>query len=353
MIFNRERETNKFLFKRIPLILVMIFTFASLSGCGSKKDEEKKNTVFVFAGNPISKGEVYIYAQTIIEDYEATYGKDVWNMQVTVSDGTEMNMEEATRRDIIDAIVRVKVLSSMAKNKGIELDDNEKAAEINKADIFFNRLTDEQIDRMELTESLVQNVFCENLLANKVYTAIVKEAGIEMSDEDARVTTFYDMFFSYYTENINGEIFEINDEKKSEQLEKADQAYATLTNPTSEDGVDIEGLSTFYKLKNSGYYTLTPKEIKAEYGEKIYDILYELEDGSYSVVVETEYGYHIFYMKYKTDQEATAERKAKLVAEAEERYFASKLPQWIADLDKGYSYTGSVNFDVYKQISFR
>ena len=330
------------------MVLSLCFT-----GCGSKDSEEEGDIVFTFAKNPITLGEVYVYAETVKEDYEATYGKDVWNMTIKLADGTEENMEVVTRKDIIDTIVRVKVLNAISKNYGIELTDAEITAEKNKADIFFNRLTDDQLDKMQITENLVENVFCENLLAQRVYEKLIDDAGIEISDEEARETTFYDMFFAFYSEDEDKNLSEITDIKKQEQYNKALQAYKTLVSPVSEESGNIESLAAYYNLEYSRYYTMTPKEIKEQYGEDIYEDLYQLEDGSYSLIIETEYGYHLFYMKYLTDPEATADRKKELTIDAEERFFASKFPSWQRTVDSEYSYVKSVNMDVYDKISFK
>jgi hypothetical protein len=349
---DRKKYNKKRTKRAVVLVLLMVLSLC-FTGCGSKDSEEEGDIVFTFAKNPITLGEVYVYAETVKEDYEATYGKDVWNMTIKLADGTEENMEVVTRKDIIDTIVRVKVLNAISKNYGIELTDTEITAEKNKADIFFNRLTDDQLDKMQITENLVENVFCENLLAQRVYEKLVDDAGIEISDEEARETTFYDMFFAFYSEDEDKNLSEITDIKKQEQYNKALQAYKTLVSPVSEESGNIESLAAYYNLEYSRYYTMTPKEIKEQYGEDIYEDLYQLEDGSYSLIIETEYGYHLFYMKYLTDPEATAARKKELTIDAEERFFASKFPSWQRTVDSEYSYVKSVNMDVYDKISFK
>ena len=349
---DRKKYNKKRTKRAVVLVLLMVLSLC-FTGCGSKDSEEEGDIVFTFAKNPITLGEVYVYAETVKEDYEATYGKDVWNMTIKLADGTEENMEVVTRKDIIDTIVRVKVLNAISKNYGIELTDAVITAEKNKADIFFNRLTDDQLDKMQITENLVENVFCENLLAQRVYEKLVDDAGIEISDEEARETTFYDMFFAFYSEDEDKNLSEITDIKKQEQYNKALQAYKTLVSPVSEESGNIESLAAYYNLEYSRYYTMTPKEIKEQYGEDIYEDLYQLEDGSYSLIIETEYGYHLFYMKYLTDPEATAARKKELTIDAEERFFDSKFPSWQRTVDSEYSYVKSVNMDVYDKISFK
>ena len=68
----------------------------------------------VFAGEEISLGEVYLYANTVIEDYEKMYGDGIWSADVSVSKDDSLNMEDVTRRDIIEDIIHVKLLNKKA-----------------------------------------------------------------------------------------------------------------------------------------------------------------------------------------------------------------------------------------------
>jgi hypothetical protein len=343
--------------KRIqPIICMLVFMLGllGLAGCGQKNDsEEAAEVVFSFNGQDVTLGEVYIYAKTVQEDYVATYGSDVWSMEVTLEDGSTAKLEEVTRQDIIDDIVRVKVLCVKANDMGIALTETEKEATLSEADSFWRDLTDEQIQSMQLTEELVQETLLENALADKTYQSIISQAEIEVSDETARETTFYDMYFECYQEDENGNIEAYSDEDKQLQYEKALQAYSTLIDPIGTEWTgNIESLAEYYGLEHSSYYTMTPEKIEEVYGEDICEDLYKLEDGSYSLVTETEYGYHIFYMQALTDREATDANKAKLTKEKEQSYFAEQYDQWMKDVDKKFSYEDSVDMEVYGQIVF-
>ena len=76
--------------KLIAILLCICLMVPMISGCGEKKEEETKQTssgtlVFQYGNNLVTKGEVYIYIETVRERYEMQYGSDVW--QTVLPDG--------------------------------------------------------------------------------------------------------------------------------------------------------------------------------------------------------------------------------------------------------------------------
>ena len=206
---------------------------------------------------------------------------------------------------------------------------------------------------MQITREVAAKVFRENEIAGRVYDKIVKNAGIEVSDEDARQTTFYDLVFEKYSVDSNGKVKELSEDEKEVQYNRALQAYNTLVNPVTGSGsTNIEGLAEFYGASDSRYYTVSPEKIKEMYGSEICDMLYSLDDGSYSLVTESEYGYHIFYMKSLTDRDATDKLKDSEISTKERTYFSSYYEKWLQETDSGYSYDRSVDEDIYSKIQF-
>ena len=341
--------------KRILKSLIFsVCLLLCLAGC--ERDEGKKaegDVVMKFAGKNITLGEVFIYANTISEQYVKSYGENVWDMNVPVAENKTENMEDVTRRDIIEDIVRVKVLCAYANNYNISLTAEEEDKIKRNAEAFYKNLTDEQIEKMQLDRDIVKMVYRENEIAARVYDEVVNRAGIEVSDEDARQTTFYDLVFENYMIDAEGNVRELSEDDRNAQYERALQAYNTLVNPVSgADNTKIEGLAEFYGASDSRYYTLSPAEIEEMYGTEIKDMIYSLEDGSYSLVTESEYGYHIFYVKALTDREATDKLKNSEISTKEKAYFAEYYKKWLKETDPTYSYDRSVDQDVYKKIKF-
>ncbi len=350
--------------KYISAVMIFIFCLSAAS-CGIREEKaaSPEDTVFKFAGENVSLGEVYLYANTVKEDYESTYGKDVWNIDISVARDNSANMEDVTRKDIIEDIIHVKLLASKANEYKCALTEQEENEVASQMDAFYRMLTDEQIKDMNLDYELVQKVMQENAIAKKVYDLIINDAGIEVSDEDARETTFYDLYFECYTVASSGDVTKLSEDERQAQYERALQAYNTLINPiessyndgtsdSNTNSTNIEGLAEYYGLHNSSYYTMTPSEIEGIYGRDIMKNLYLLEDGSYSLVTESEYGYHIFYMKALTDRDATNKRKNELIVSKRRQYIESHYAEWQKAADPDFSYEKSVDFGVYDSIKF-
>jgi hypothetical protein len=206
---------------------------------------------------------------------------------------------------------------------------------------------------MELTTDKVYSVLAENMIAGKVQEKLLEDEPVEISDEDARMTTFYDMYFECYSIDSNGKVVEYSEEEREVQYENALQACSTLGTAAYDDNEDadnIEKLAEYYKLDQAKRQTMAPDEIFETYGEDIYDLLYSMDNGSYSTVIESEYGYHVFQMLSLTDRKATKEKKDKLTADAVALKLSTTLNAWQKDIDEGFVYPDSVNMDIYEKV---
>jgi hypothetical protein len=339
--------------KRLGKIIVMAVMLAAVTACGNDPQvEDGRYIVFEYNDSNIYLDEVYIYAQTTKEEYEQEYGEDIWGKTITTDDGLEVDVEEMARNQIINDIVSTKTLVYEADSYGIFLTAEEEEQQDEAAEEFYGNLTDEQIEKSNMQLDTVKTVMKENLLADKVYEYVMKDNTSEVSDEQARMTTFYDMFFECYYEDDFGNIVVYSADKIQEQKQRAYDAYNTISEEADSDDFNITFMGYTYGLKYAGSHTMSRDEIIQTYGQQVLDVLYDMNDGEISQVVETEYGYHIFQMTSLTDAEATAENKEALSFSANQDYFNNLLDSWINDIDKDYSYNKRVNEEVYDMIKF-
>ena len=351
MMHNR-RKNNRI----AAIFLCLCMLVMAFSGCGQKKQEEEQaksggTLVFQYGNNLVTKGEVYIYIETVRERYEMQYGSDVW--QTVLPDGGEgTSMENLTREEVVKEIIRVKTLCAHAEELGVSLSEDEIADLNEKADAFCEGLTDEQLEQTEITKEKAEKVMQENAIASKVEAKILDDRKIEISDEEARMTTFYDMYFACYSMDENGVITPYTDDEKKQQHENALQACATLATADLKDttGAAIEKLAEYYQLDQAQMQTLSPAQILETYGQDVYDLLYSMENGQYSTVVETQYGYHVFQMIALTDQTKTNEQKIVLYNQEVQDALSETLDQWQKQIDSRFKYPDSVDMDVYDSI---
>jgi len=334
--------------KRLIACFLMAVCLVSATGCGKGQEETSGTVVYEFGDSVIMYGEFYIYAKTVEEDYRKTYGNGIWSLELTTDGGTS-TVKDITIEDLISDINRVKVLAGQAEELKIALSDNERAEAENAAEKFYNGLTEKDKETSEVTKAIAVQVMEENMLAKKVYDAKIAEYDFEISEEEARMTTFYDMVFECYSVKEDGTVEEYTDEKKATQLEKANEALSTLA---QEEDVTYEDIVDKYDLEYSATYTMSKTEMIEEYGESIADKLLALKDGEVSVVIESEYGYHIFKMIKSNDEDLTKKNKEEIIEKKQKEYFSGVYEEWLKKYDSKFNYAEDVDVMAIQKFDF-
>jgi len=334
--------------KRLLVAALSVFCILSLTACGKQKQEEDVAVVYHFGNEDVTYGEFYIYARTIEEDYQKAYGNGIWSLELA-ADGGKSTVREVTIQDLIADINRVKVLTAQAEELNISLSDSEKAEAENTAETFYKGLTEADIAETEITKDIVVNVIEENMIAEKVYNQTIADYDFEISEEEARMTTFYDMIFECYSVKKDGTVEEYTDEKKATQLEKANEALSSLAQ--GED-VTYDTIVDKYDLQYAASYTMGKTEMIEEYGESVAEKIMALTDGEVSTVIESDYGYHIFKMEKANDEELTKKNKEEIVAQKQKEYFNGVYEGWLKKYDSKFNFEEDVNMDLVGKFPF-
>lgn len=334
--------------KRVLAVCMSVIFAVGLVGCGKKKVEDTANVVYQFGDCDVTYGEYYIYGKTVEEDYQKTYGNGVWGLEMTTDDG-KRTVKDVTIDDIIESINRVKVLVHHAEDMNISLSDSEKAEIENEAETFYNGLTEADLKKTEITKDLVKQVMEENAIAKKVYNKEITEYDFEISEEEARMTTFYDLVFECYSIDKDGTVKEFTDEKKATQLQKANEALSSLA---QDEDVTYQDIVDKYKLQYSNSYTMAKAEMVEEYGESVADKILAMSDGEVSTVIQSQYGYHIFKMIKSNDEELTKKNKEEIIARKQKEYFSGVYEDWLKSYDSHFNISEDVNMDLAKKFPF-
>lgn len=333
--------------RRILSVVLSVLCILCMTACG-KQEETEANVVYEFGKQQITYGEFYIYAKTIEEDYQKTYGNGIWTLELTTDAGTS-TVRDVTIEDLIEDINRVKVLVNQAEDMKISLNDSERAETENIAATFYGGLTEEDCEKTEITKELVVKVIEENMIAAKVYSQIIAEYDFEISEEEARMTTFYDMVFECYSVKKDGTVKEYTDEKKAIQLEKANEALSSLA---QEEDVTYDMIVDKYNLQYAASYTMGKAEMIEEYGESVAEKILELSDGEVSTVIESDYGYHIFKMIKENDQDLTRKNKEEIIAQKQKEYFNGVYEEWLKEYDSKFSMKEDVDKELVNTFPF-
>lgn len=334
--------------KRIVAFILAVMCALSLVACDKSEEVDAAQVVYEYGRSIITYGEFYIYAKTVEEDYRKAYGNGIWSLELSTDEG-KSSVKEVTIKDLILNINRVKVLVEQADDMEVVLDEEEKREASDKATVFFSGLTEADIEETEVTKELVLQVIEENMLAKKVYNQVIAEHEFEISEEEARMTTFCDMVFECYDVKQDGSIEEYTEEKKATQLEKANEALSTLA---QDEEMTYEMIVDKYDLQYAATYTMSRTDLIEEYGESITDKILGLSDGEVSVVIESEYGYHIFKMLQSKDEELTKKNKESIIAKMQKEYFNGVYEDWSKKYDSRFHFNEDVNQELVNQFPF-
>lgn len=334
--------------KKLVITIIALLCALTLGGCEKKGDEQTAAILYQYGDSTITFGEYYIYAKTIEEDYQKAYGNGVWSLELTIGE-EKSSVRDVTIRDLISDINRVKVLVAQTEGMQIYLSDNEKAEVENTAAAFYSGLTEKDIAETEVTKELVEKVIEENMLAEKVYRQIISDYDFEISEEEARMTTFYDMVFECYEAKKDGTVEEYTDEKKAVQLERANEALSSLA---QDENVTYDMIVGKYDLQYAASYTMSRTELVAEYGESVANKILELPDGAVSTVIESEYGYHIFKMLKANDQELTKKNQESIILQKQKEYFGGMYEDWEKKYDSNFDVEKDVDMELANRFPF-
>lgn len=334
--------------RRVLALIMSICCALSLVACNKTEEVDEAQIVYEYGDSVITYGEFYIYAKTVEEDYRKAYGNGIWSLELSTDEG-KSSVKDVTIRDLVYNINRIKVLVEKAEDMEIALNEKETAEAADVAAAFFAGLTEEDIKETEITQKLARQVIEENMLAEKVYNQTIAEHEFEISEEQARMTTFCDMVFECYRANQDGTVEEYTEEKKAIQLEKANEALSALA---QDEEMTYEMIVDKYDLKYAATYTMSRTELIEEYGESVTDKILALSDGEVSVVIESEYGYHIFKMLQAKDEELTKKNKASIIENMQKEYFNGVYEDWAKKYDSRFHFDEDVNQELVGKFPF-
>ena len=147
----------------------------------------------------------------------------------------------------------------------------------------------------------------------------------------------------------DGSVEEYTEEKKAIQLEKANEALSTLA---QDEEMTYEMIVDKYDLQYAATYTMSRSDLIEEYGESITDKILTLTDEEVSVVIESEYGYHIFKMLQSKDEELTKKNKESIIANMQKEYFNGVYADWSKKYDSRFNFEEDVNKELVNQFPF-
>lgn len=314
--------------KRAAAVVCVAACMLTLAGCGGKDGTRVvfttgfgKDEVFRIEDESCKTDEIMVYLTTIQNQYESVYGEEIWNAAL---DG--VTLEENVKETVLARIAQVKTMYLLAVEKGVELDEGEKALVEQAAQEYFASLSEKEKELLGVTEETVEKLYTEYALAEKVYAVLIEDINPEISDDEARTITVQHILLRTYTMDGAGNRVPYSESAKQATYEKACEIREMAVSGEHE----FTELASRYSEDSNVTYSFG----KGEMDEHFETAAFLLETDEISPVVESESGYHIIKCLNTFDREETDANKVKIVEQRRKEAFGQEYDAFVATLAK-------------------
>lgn len=277
-----------------------------------------QDEIFRINNSVCKKSELMVYLITSQQQYEEVYGPLVWKIQ---KDG--VTLEDNVKETVLARIAQIKTMCLLAQSKEIELDEKELECAGLAAEYFFNSLSPEGIELLQIDQETVDLMYQDYALANKVYQHIIEDINPEISDDEARIITVQTIYQRTGNENSHGEWVEYPAERKQEIRKKAIELRELVM-----EGQDFLDIASKYSDND----TITWSFGKNETDPAIEQVAFLLETDEVSPVIETEKGYYILKCVTTFNREETDANKIEIVEQRRKDVFGVEYEQFTSQL---------------------
>lgn len=282
--------------------------------------------------------EAMVYLKSTQEKYEADYGKGIWNADIL---GNGQTFGTMIKVEVINQITELKIIRAEAGKEGIILSEEELAGAATYAKEHYEGLKEEDISKYFITEELLQQVYSDHLLANKMFENLTINVDTEVPDEEAKQITVQDIFIYSVDVDLKGNKLDLNDEVKTAAFEKIKNLLIQ-----AKDTEDFYALAEANTEVDTIEYTFGKGQGPEDYGDTFEQAALSLGTGQVSDIITTDTGWHIIYCVSDFNDDATTQVKENIIEERRNQMFSELYAEWSKD------YKVVINDKVWDSVGF-
>lgn len=310
-----------------------------LTGCGGDSSTRvvfttgfEKDEIFRIESMSCRTPEIMVYLTNTQNQYEKVYGSKIWSVDLN-----GVTLEENVKDRVLAKMAQVKSMNLLAKEHGVELDEEEKDAVKKAAEEYYGSLNETEKEKLQADQELIIKLYSEYALAEKVYYYIIKDINPEISDDEARTITVEQIMIKTYSLNGGGERVPYTQEAKSAAYAKAQEALSK-----AKAGEDFDALVSEYSEDERSTYSFG----KGEMEESFETAAFNLGKDEISGIVECGDGYHIIKCLNTFNREETDANKVKIVEQRKKEVFGQEYNDFVDSLNK------NLNENLWNQVTF-
>ena len=273
---------------RVVTVLASLLLMTGCKSYGVRLTTGLKDTeLFKLNGKVFSVSEAKVYFSTEMNLYEDTFGEDIWENQIG-----EHSFESYLKQDVKDKCGKILALNIYADKNDIRLSQEEREKAKRAAAAYYQALDEDDKKYLELTEEDICIIYEKYLLSNKVYSAIVDNVDVEISDAEAKVI-------------------------KVESIYKKDLSQIQTLMEQINAGGDFKTIAAENTEADQVEYQFGRGDMVTEFE----DAAFALSNGQVSGIVQTEEGYYIIKCVNDYMESETQVNKQKILKEYQMKVF--------------------------------
>lgn len=308
--------------KRKIIALGLTLAIASVSIVGCKTDTP---IIGRFIG--LESNEIFIIDQLICSDAEYklvlmntqnTYKKDLggiedWNVLVDNETTLEVFIKEKVKEDITVKYT----LAAMATTKGIALNTEEQSKVIQAAATYYTSLNDAERKYTGASQTDVESVFTNYLLAQKVYDQLTEPIGTKITDEEARVIKI--QYIRMNSDNTKESVITRTLRDVTDLVNGGYQQFSREAKQYSED-------DSFEK-------TLKKNEVTEKFEKEAFN----LASGEISRIIQDGKNYYLVYCVDGYMKDATIKNKNSIIDKEQQTYFNKQYSEYLDEVKTDFN----------------
>ncbi|SFR71581.1 peptidylprolyl isomerase [Anaeromicropila populeti] len=276
---------------------------------------ETDTVVMTVGDEEIEYQEVLFYIYKIKQDYEKTLSAGVWTFEV--ADG--VSFEDYAKEEIINELTELKIICQQAVSEGVTLTDDELADLKQQANTFLYSLSEEDIQTYGFTQELIEKIYGEHALANKMFDVTTGEVDTSISNEEVRQIKVQYLLIMTNGVNKEGKNIQMNEKEKKAAYKEAKKLYEEAKKST-----DFYNFAMANSDLDEVELIFGQEEKPDEFGSQA--VL--LKTGELSKIIEGNQGYYIVYCVSDCDEDATFEKKEEIIQQRQTTVFESSYSTW-------------------------
>ncbi len=314
--------------------LTGVMAVGMLSGCGEKELDGTK-TVAIVDGTEIPMGIVSLAARQQQAQMSAMYlsftGSDasIWDTVADKESGATYGDQAA--QDVLKQLELMCIMKEKASDYKVEVTEEDKKAMADAAKKFVEANDEETMKELAVTEDQVKMLLELQTYRQRVYDALLKEADVEVTDEEADQSAF-----TYVSVSTEGE--EITEDEAKKKKEQAQEILDKMKEKPDGDMSEAAKAVDESYVALSGTFTTAKSDDKdaepSSYPEEVLDALRKVKEGEVvPELIETKTGFYIARLDKEHDEEATKSKRESLETAKKTEYYTKTTDKWLKDAD--------------------